>query len=314
MLQYLIVILENQAPSFCHYDSVGHDNILIDLNKLKDVVFFAQKENLSVNFIIGENTLPPEYEEVMGSVRHISLVSINNKKANEQNICILDSSVNTAKLKEQKYDNYILRLKKTDLPNLSNIVIALGDSYTRLNVINIDIDKYNEKDFKEYKNQIEKINNYILSQINSPSIPQINTLTDRILLNEMHNCNAGVTHLTVAPNGKFYICPAFYYENVNDSVGDLYQGLFIPNKHLYTLEYAPICKQCDAYQCKRCVYLNRKTTLEVNTPSREQCLLSHIEREGSSVFLKNGGKSIPSFSTIEIKDLNYCDPFELFEQ
>jgi len=109
-------------------------------------------------------------------------------------------------------------------------------------------------------------------------LPQINLLTDRILLDKMNNCNAGIENITLAPNGKFYVCPAFYLENENDSVGDLVTGINIKNKYLYQLQNAPLCRKCDAYQCKRCVWLNRKTTREVNTPSHEQCVVAHIER------------------------------------
>ncbi|GHS94395.1 hypothetical protein AGMMS50239_18130 [Bacteroidia bacterium] len=85
--------------------------------------------------------------------------------------------------------------------------------------------------------------------------------------------------------GKFYICPAFYLADENNFVGDLTQGLIIKNKQLYQITYAPICSNCDTYQCKRCVWLNKKTTLEINTPSHEQCVTAHLERNASRELL-----------------------------
>ncbi len=93
------------------------------------------------------------------------------------------------------------------------------------------------------------------------------------------------------------------YGNPNDVVS-------LPNERLYKLAYAPICRTCDAFQCKRCVWLNQKTTLEVNTPSHEQCVVAHLERNASRSLLdhiKNLGiiktdKSIPV--------IDYLDPFE----
>ena len=127
----------------------------------------------------------------------------------------------------------------------------------------------------------------------------------------MNNCGAGDTTITLAPNWRFYVCPAFYYEDEEDCIGDLEHGLDIKNKQLYKLDYAPICRHCDAYQCKRCIWLNCKMTLEVNTPSREQCVLTHLERNASRELLLNirkHGTFLPEQD--EIKEIDYLDPFD----
>jgi CXXX repeat peptide maturase len=132
-----------------------------------------------------------------------------------------------------------------------------------------------------------------------------------MMLKEMNNCGAGDTNITLAPNGKFYVCPAFYYEDEADSIGDLEHRLDIKNKQLYRLDHAPICRHCDAWQCKRCIWLNRKTTLEVNTPSHEQCVLAHLERNASRDLLNNirkYGTFLPEQE--EIKEIDYLDPFD----
>jgi hypothetical protein len=57
--------------------------------------------------------------------------------------------------------------------------------------------------------------------------------------------------------------------------------------------------------------MNRKTTLEVNTPSHEQCVVAHIERNASMILLKNirkHGEFLPDFE--DIKEIDYLDPFE----
>ena len=131
-----------------------------------------------------------------------------------------------------------------------------------------------------------------------------------MMLKEMNNCGAGDTTITLAPNGKFYICPAFYYEDENDSIGDLEYGLDIKNKQLYKLDHAPICRHCDAYQCKRCIWLNHKMTLEVNTPSHEQCAVAHMERNVSRMLLKNIRMHGEFLTETEIKEIDYIDPFD----
>ena len=75
------------------------------------------------------------------------------------------------------------------------------------------------------------------------------------------------------------------------------------------MEYAPICRICDAYQCKRCIWLNRKMTLEVNTPSHEQCIMSHIERNTSKLLLDIINRDNTLIDN-NIKEINYIDPFD----
>ena len=133
-----------------------------------------------------------------------------------------------------------------------------------------------------------------------------------MMLSGMNNCGAGDTCITLAPNGRFYICPAFYYENSDDYVGDIVNGIDIKNKQLYKLEYAPICRNCDAWQCKRCIWLNRKLTLEVNTPSHEQCVIAHLERNASGELLSSIRKQGSFLSqNPEIPIVDSVDPFDI---
>ncbi len=128
------------------------------------------------------------------------------------------------------------------------------------------------------------------------------------MLDSMNNCNAGENNLTLAPNGKFYICPAFYYDD-EQAVGNLQEGINIKNQQLYKLEYAPLCRECDSYHCKRCVWMNKKTTLEVNTPSHEQCVVSHLERNAAREFLLR-----TKIFDKQIKEISYLDPFDVRKQ
>ena len=175
-----------------------------------------------------------------------------------------------------------------------------------------------DEDFNTYKVVLAKLAEYVEKLYMGGKSPQLNLLTDRMILKEMNNCGAGDTTITLAPNGKFYICPAFYYEDEGDFIGDIsapdfrcVEDLDIKNRQLYKLEFAPICRHCDGYQCKRCIWLNRKTTLEVNTPSHEQCVVAHLERNVSRVLLKKirkHGIFLPEQE--DIKELDYLDPFD----
>ena len=125
----------------------------------------------------------------------------------------------------------------------------------------------------------------------------------------MNNCNAGDEVITLAPNGRFYTCPAYFYDNPDSDCGNPTDGLNIKNAHLYKFEYSPICRHCDAYQCKRCVWLNKKLTLECNTPSHEQCVISHLERNASRL-ISQSFRHLSNIVVNDIPEIDYLDPFD----
>ena len=89
--------------------------------------------------------------------------------------------------------------------------------------------------------------------------------------------------------------------------------IHIPNPQLLKLDHAPLCRICDAYQCKRCVWLNQKLTLDINTPSHQQCVLAHLERNASRELQQQ--LTVAGFTTgEEVKEITYIDPFDVREQ
>ena len=309
MLQHLIIILDDTSISFCNYVNLRTVRKLISLNDLKDGILFAMKQNLMVQFIYPDYDLPLEHKNVIESIDNNKIVSaLSNEK--EPDIIVFDEFKNLSNYKflENKEKVFVIRTSKATFFESYEDVISILDKVTRLNIVFTDIVDFTENDIEIYKKILNDLKDAIIESCENSKFPQINIITDRILLDKMNNCNAGIENISIAPNGKFYICPAFYYENENDCVGSLKSGLEINNNQLYKLEFAPICRKCDAYQCKRCVWLNRKTTHEVNTPSHEQCVISHIERNESEKLLSEF-HLYNAFQDKEIKTINYLDPF-----
>ena len=181
------------------------------------------------------------------------------------------------------------------------------------NVIITDIPGIPDKSIQEYKLFLESLIPEVVAEYIANHPVQLNILTDRIMLNEMNNCNSGDESLTLAPDGNFYLCPAFFNEGGN-SVGDIDTGIKIKNPQLLKLSNAPICRNCDAYQCKRCIWLNQKLTREVNTPGREQCVVAHIERNASKKLLEELRKINAKYQAeIHIPEIDHLDPFELLK-
>lgn len=313
MLKYLIIQLDDTAVSFCHYNNKNTRPKLIGLDKLKEALFWSMKENLSVQFLYPDYALPPEYNDVISSVDHVDIVSdkcADNGLRENADIVVFDTWAATQSYPFSENQAYVLRTTLGDLFSNSSLINAILPSVSRLNIVITDVEKFDKDSEAKYSHFLDNLGEAIAQEYKNSHDVQINILTDRLSLKKMNNCNAGVESITLAPDGMFYICPGYYLDK-SFSVGDVTNGLDIKNPQLYRLDHAPICRLCDAWHCKRCTWLNHKMTLEVNTPSREQCVMAHIEREASRKLLER----IRSFRNIspqkQISKLDYLDPFEI---
>lgn len=309
MLQYLIVLLDDTSVSYCHYSNAKTERKLIALSDLKEAVLFSMKRNLTIQFIYPDYALPPEYKDLIESVPHTKIASSSAIEKGIADIVVIN---NWQDLQDCSFDEttiYVWRTLKGDFFNHYNLIIGILEKVVRLNIIITDIETFDEEDFKAYQRVLNVISDSVEKIYNKKEV-QLNLLTDRMMLEKMNNCNAGWESITFAPDGRFYICPAFYQEGLY-SVGDLKSGLTIKNPLLYRLDHAPLCRNCDAYQCQRCIWPNNKTTLEVNTPSHEQCVVSHLERNASRTLLENIRQHRSFLPNQEIKEIDYLDPFDV---
>lgn len=310
MIQYLIIQLDDTSTSFCHYENHILERKLISMNDLKAGILFAMKENLSIQFLYPDYELPDEYKKTIETIDHSKIVPAGSQEDAE--VIVFNDWTTFLSYQFLSGQTYVLRTSKDDLfANYLSLDNILAKIY-RLNIVFTDTGDFTDADFDVYKQVLQGMSKIIEVCYVRGENPQLNLLTDRIMLNRMNNCNAGCENITLAPNGKFYICPAFYLEDETASVGDLQTRLDVKNSQLYRLDHAPLCRICDAYQCRRCVYLNWKSTFEVNTPSHEQCVVSYLERNASRALLTSIRQVEPHFSDdVEIKEITYLDPFEI---
>lgn len=325
MLQYLIIILDDTSTSFCHYNSCKKECNLINKEVLKEGIIFGMKENLTIQFVYPNYEIPEEYKEIINSIDHSKIIpSIANTE--EADVVVFNNWDEIKDYPTRDDKAYILRISRDELFANHSLLSETFKKFARLNIVITDIEEFSEADFDKYAKCLNDWNDEVQSLYKAKHPIQINVLTDRIMLNEMNNCGAGDASITLAPDGKFYECPAFYLDAQCDgtekslgdicskghSVGSLAKGLDIRNPQLYKLSHAPICRKCDAYQCKRCIWLNRKTTCEINTPSHEQCVVAHIERNASRNLQKSliEDKLYPEEN--KIKELSYLDPFDMY--
>ena len=318
MLKYLIIQLCDSAPSFCHYSN-GRVHNLIDIEILRKGIKWSMKHNLSVQIVCPDYDLPDDYLSAIGQINHTIISEFTTSKLFSENIIFVHSGLTSLPQPNLlKNRIFVIRCKLAEIIQGWLLIASFIPFVKRLNVVLSNIDSINGNEIDEYKNVLNSLSNVVQKEYLRGHFVQLNLLTDRFMLDEMNNCNAGIETITLAPDGKFYICPAFYFDSGNYGlgdghfeVGDLENGLNIPNNQLYDLEHAPLCRICDAYQCKRCVWLNRKTTYEVNTPSHEQCVVAHIERNASRILLRRIQEKRTFLPDKKIKEIHYLDPFDI---
>lgn len=257
-------------------------------------MLWAVKSSLNIQVVYPDYDLPEEYHRLLGSYDHVVI-------GRGGDIETSDGVTNEVPV--------IMRMSISEFLDRKTELAENLRKYSRLNIVFTDVENFNDELNAPYSEALELLSNEVYEILCDGGNIQLNLLTDRMLLSKMNNCNAGDESITLAPDGKFYICPGFYFDGLA-SVGNLKDGLNIPNRQLYELKYAPICRKCDAFHCKRCTWLNKKLTLELNTPSRQQCVMAHLEREASRKLLariRSNGEFMPQIS---IPELDYLDPFD----
>lgn len=330
MLKHLIILLDDTSVSFCHYNNMKEDRFPMPISILKEGIKHGMKENSRIQFVLPDYQLDKEYWLAMMSVDHSIIVpgNVDYTELVPQNVFYqlpdvvtfdeVDSFFYYPKTTNQAF---VLKLKKNKLFEQSKTISKSIHEVARLNIIISDIESFTEEDFEKYKECLAIFSNEIKRSYYEGKTPQVNLVTDRMMLKAMNNCDAGNSSLTLAPDGKFYICPAFYQTNSQTPICDIFNvgsvehGINIKNPNLYKIESAPLCRNCDAFQCKRCVWLNTKTTYEVNTPSHQQCVIAHLERNASRNLLNNIREDAPFFMDgITINEINYLDPFDIKQE
>ena len=304
-MKYMIIQLCDTSVSFCHYSTDGFSKHLISFDNLKNGLLWAIKEGLEIQVLYPDYPLPDDYENLIKSVRHIA---IHPENSNRGDVVIL-SDWDSLRSPEASSENpVVLRTTIADFFSNYTLLSSVISRFPRLNIIFVDVNNFKDDYIGQYEKCLSELADIILALYIQGNYIQFNLLTDRLMLTEMNNCNAGVDCITLSPDGNFYVCPAFYLDKSGD-VGSPSKGLCTPNRHLYKLQYAPICRECDAYHCHRCVWLNQRFTYEVNTPSHEQCVMAHVERKVARELLANLRKVYEFMPEVSIPALDYLDPF-----
>ncbi len=312
----LNVLLSGDSPPICSYDAhgPGKKNQTLRIDILEKYLAAAKKENFYINFIYPNHEIDDVYKPLIAAARF----QITKPYKGERSASKLEDGeififkVGQPVSPEFSCVNVILHVVKDQLEFLKDYVSKLfSQEVLRINLVIDDLTQWEEYDMALYKKVLSAISRIIIDAFQKNRPKSFNVLTDRLQLDKMNNCNAGIEHVTLGPDGKLYLCPASYYKNQPLEQEEL--NISDKLAFLLKMENAPICNHCDAYQCRRCFLLNIEQTGELNIPGEKQCVISHIEREVSRTLQQQliTEKLTPFPNRNLIVELDYRDPFEI---
>lgn len=316
-LTHALVMVEDGAVAFCHYENPrfhtpGRRRWMPE-KLLRGIVGHAESRSMALTFLLGRTRPPARIERLMDRIDHASIVPAGLADTYPDAIVVLDSEDRAAfdRLAPGGSRNVILRLARSDLGDCDDLCEALIGRCARLSLHLRGIEYFTGADLAVYAEQLAKLSERLRRLYIAGQRIEINVLTDRMMLHAMRNCDAGVTHVTIAPDGACYVCPAFLYGGEPIGRFDGESGIAVRRIAGLELARGPLCTRCDAYHCKRCVHLSGKLTGEYNVPSEQQCAIAHVEREASRLLLKALGQVEPFRRMPRIAELNYRDPLEM---
>ena len=213
MLQYLVILLDDTSVAYCHADNPLKERNLIPLETLKKGILFGMKQNLMIQYVFPDYALPKAYSEVIESIDNVKIYPMGCKPVtgiedgNDADVEVVNTVPEKVEAK-----NLVLRLTFSEMLKQKDAIVNLFASGTRINLCITDVEQFTDEQIEVYKMLLEEWNAVLLDLYKQGQSPQFNLLTDRMMLDKMHNCEAGVSNITLAPNGKFYLCPAFYYD------------------------------------------------------------------------------------------------------
>lgn len=267
-VKHLILYMDNMDTPYCLHGNKSNDyiNQKMSQDMIENAIEFAEKNSLKPLFY--NHGYLTDVIDITKSNMSISVVDLKNLYE-----CNLSSIIN-------------LLIDKISIESIFlGFKYLLDKNVTRINFILSDIQFWSDEDLSLYSEQLINVASFIKENELSVKINVLHdvTVSERIY----YGCDAGVNSYTLAPNGKIYICPAFYFENADKySIGDLNNGfVFKYGECLYNNKF-PGCSGCKNYNCRRCLYLNKMMTNEYSISPDIQCKVSNLEAEISKKFFE----------------------------
>lgn len=276
--KFLYIILNNHIPSFCNYENTRAEEELefIDDTKLEEILSFCDANNYSPIFL---GNAPSKYKQYGYTITDDCM---DNCQSYSTSVIVTHDTIEN--INNISSNNIVLNVDRTSLPFLHSDFLYVSHHNSHIKNITFafsDLIKWSKADLDLYKENLEKISNIIYEIWMQGRRLETNVIT-HIFHNTYHKiCTAGTYSLAIAPNMKFYICPAFYFDNKSPTcnIGSLESGIHNPYFDFCKIEKSKLCSFCDANHCTKCAFISKTRTNEFCVPPEILCLKSNIERE-----------------------------------
>lgn len=299
-LKYLFFITNDQIDAHCSYSNNKKGSAFMNKETINQGLEFCVENNLIPVFLgKAKHNLDSDkkiYYEILNAQE-----CVDNKNIRKKDFVIYDNKTID---KIIKVNVAIYLTNKDSLNALAKNIKTLLINNKRTNLFIDDIESWNLQDYELYKKEMIEIANFITANLKSIETFQLNVLTDYInsYNGEIQDCGAGVNSIALAPNGKLYICPGFYFENKRLSIGDLSE--FSNEDYLENTrrDKSGVCIDCNARHCGRCLHQNILSTGEIEIPSDMQCRISQLNFHLAEKIKEALKKSSKEEEVIEVMD------------
>lgn len=305
----LLFVLDDQYTSFCSYSNRSNFDNRMSPALIEEGLKFAE-ENFMKPVFLHSAQIADEYLKDYQEIEVLHRIPISAYREElpfyDYQIVVDDTSINL--LERIPYQsNIIFNLSYENMSKLSDMVTTLWEKTDRINLNLYNLSK--TANLGEYQKQLEKcVDRMNEIEKHTGVLKELNVLTDVMFIKEHEGCTAGEDSITLAPDGRFYVCPAFYSNHLA-SVGDLQVGIKIPNGELYRKDHMPLCEKCTSYQCENCKFINKQCTNEVNVSPAFQCRKAQIE-EKTAMRLQKLLDGKYEFANV-ISEKEYEDPIDI---
>lgn len=298
----LFFLLADDYVSYCQSfnDSLSNQNM--NYETIIKGLRFARENFFMPVFIHSNNTFSFENcsEFQNYSILHIIPAKYYKEASSLKNSMFVFETTD-CQLEIRGLDRCQLNIDSREIDQLSTCVKLLSQKaeYIHINIMNLD----SHFDEEVYRMQLFEIVRYLATSVVDSMHPmcRINLLEDIILeagsrAPEHHGCEAGDKTFVYAPDGHLYLCASHY--KTGEEIGTPDEGIIrLKYPHLYKLKNKPLCNECDAYQCNKCLVVNEKYTAERTISPAFQCRKSMIEKDAAAYFAKLRKSSL-SFSSM----------------
>lgn len=256
---YLYIITDSSTLPICNYSNYNNIRNIMDDSMVIKALEYAENNDLCPIFI-GQSK--------HNSGLYFSFQNYNNNcdfsvPIYDNGSLIINDNINYLS------KSCVLVVNRFNINDLFNNCKLLYNRFIRINFSLSDLILWDNTIIDFFVSNLMKI-----KEIYGDS-KECNFITDIEKNNDFIDCLLNKKSLTIAPNGKFYRCPGFYYHNENFFIGDIddnYDDLVLDFNRIS-------CKDCQNYSCTRCVLISKHDTGNESIVSNRICYLYNKIKE-----------------------------------